>query len=82
MPELTRFYGIVIKLYFADHPPPHFHAIYGDTVGVFSIESLEMLEGDLPPRARRLVKAWATKHQLELSSIWHTQEYRKLPGLE
>ncbi len=82
MPEITRFYGIVIKLFFGDHPPPHFHAVYGEYVGVFSIESLEMIEGDLPNRAKRLVKEWAAQHQHELQQIWDTQEFRKLPPLE
>ena len=48
MPEIARFYGIVIKLFFGDHPPPHFHAVYGEHVGLFSIDTLDMIEGDLP----------------------------------
>ena len=59
MPEIVRFYGIIIKLFFSDHPPPHFHAIYGEYNGLFSIENLEMIEGDLPPRARKMVVEWA-----------------------
>ena len=50
MPEIARFYGLVIKLFFGDHPPPHFHALYGEYVGLFDIQTLEMIEGDLPPR--------------------------------
>ncbi len=46
MPEITRFYGIVIKLFFGDHPPPHFHAVYGEYNALFSIDPLEMIEGD------------------------------------
>jgi hypothetical protein len=51
MPEITRFYGIIIKMYFREHDMPHFHAIYGEYNGVFEIDSLEMIEGDLPNRA-------------------------------
>ena len=82
MPEITRFYGIVIKLFFGDHPPPHFHALYGEYVGLFDIQTLEMIEGDLPPRAKRLVLEWAALHRNELSDMWKAQEFHKLPPLE
>jgi hypothetical protein len=82
MPEITRFYGIIIKLFFGDHPPPHFHAVYGEHLALFNIDTLEMIEGDLPPRARRLVVEWAEKYQDELQTIWKTQEFKKLPPLE
>jgi hypothetical protein len=55
MPEITRFYGIIIKLFFADHPPPYFHAIYGDYNALFNLETLEIIEGDLPNRATKMV---------------------------
>jgi hypothetical protein len=84
MPEIARFYGILIKMYFSlsEHGTPHFHAIYGEYVGVFAIESLELLEGDLPPRALRLVREWAGVYQSELKKIWEEQTFKKLPGLE
>lgn len=82
MPEIARFYGIVIKIYFGDHQPPHFHALYGETAGVFNIHSLAMMEGDLPNRARRLVTEWTRKNQSTLLEMWSTQEFRKLPPLE
>lgn len=66
MPELSRFYGIVIRMYYGDHPPPHFHAIYEGSKAVVDIETLAFLEGQLPPRARALVIEWATLHQKEL----------------
>ena len=66
MPELSRFYGIVIQMYFGDHPPPHFHAIYGGSKAVVDIETLALIDGQLPPRARGLVIEWATIHQDEL----------------
>lgn len=82
MPEITRFYGIVIKMYFGDHLPPHFHAIYGEYVGMFDINTLEMIEGDLPKRAKELVTEWANRNQHELLNMWETQKFQKLPGLE
>ncbi|WP_420208967.1 DUF4160 domain-containing protein [Candidatus Electronema sp. JC] len=82
MPEIARFYGIIIKLFFGDHPPPHFHAVYGEHIGLFNIETLEMIEGDLPNRAKKLVFEWASLNQNELMNMWNEQEFRKLPPLE
>ncbi|GDX84258.1 hypothetical protein LBMAG43_03000 [Methylococcaceae bacterium] len=82
MPEVTRFYGIVIKLFFGDHPPPHFHAVYGEYNALFNIETLEMIEGDLPPRAMKMVIEWATREQNELMRMWNLQEFHKLPPLK
>lgn len=84
MPVIARFYGIVIKMYFSqsEHGVPHFHAIYGECNAVFGIETQEMLEGDLPVRAQRLVKEWAAVFSRELLDMWNRQEFRQLPGLE
>jgi len=82
MPEIARFYGIVIKLFFGDHPPPHFHAVYGEYIALFNIETMEMIEGDLPARAKKLVVEWASTYQTELKEIWQSQEFKKLPPLE
>ena len=82
MPEIARFYGIVIKLFFGDHPPPHFHAVYGEHVGVFNINTLEMIEGDLPRRAKKLVIEWATINRDQLQNMWNSQEFHKLPPLD
>jgi len=81
MPEIARFYGIIIKLFFGDHPPPHFHAVYGEYVGVFDIETLEMIEGDLLNRARKLVIEWGKLNRNELKTMWDSQNFRKLPPL-
>lgn len=83
MPEISRFYGIVVKMYFSksEHGIPHFHAIYGEYVGVFSINPLEMIEGDLPNTALKLVKEWGTLYQEEILKIWNEQIFKKLPGL-
>lgn len=82
MPEIARFYGIVIKVFFGDHPPPHFHAIYGEHNALISIELLEIIEGDLPSRAEKLVLEWASLYQQDLLQMWNTQEFRKLPPLK
>jgi hypothetical protein len=82
MPEITRFYRIIIKLFFADHPPPNFQAIYGDYNALFNLETLEIIEGDLPNRATKMVVEWATIYQPELLKMWNTQEFNKLPPLK
>ena len=84
MPVIARFYGIFIKMYFSqsEHDVPHFHAVYAEFNGVLNIDTLEMMEGDLPSRAQRLVREWASQYQQELLRMWQTNEYRQLPGLE
>ena len=70
MPELSRFFGIVIRLDYADHNPPHFHATYqGRTVEV-DIRTLGVIEGRIPTRALGLVLEWAAEHQDELADDW------------
>ncbi len=81
MPVITRFYGIIIKMYFNDHTPPHFHAIYNEYNGIFDLNSLELIEGDLPSKAVSLVKEWAEEYKEELLKIWETKNFIKLPGL-
>ncbi len=66
MPELSRFYGIVIRMFFQDHAPAHFHAEYQEFETVIEIESLHIREGELPNKARQLVNEWATLHREEL----------------
>lgn len=84
MPIISRFYGLVVKMYFmrAEHNPPHFHVLYGDFMGAFDIKTLEMIEGDLPRKAQGLVREWAEKHKEALLKIWTTQEFEPLPPLE
>ena len=84
MPVISRFYGLVIKMYFqqSEHNPPHFHVVYGEYTGSIEIKTLKMLEGDLPPKALSLVKEWAEKYEKELLEIWHTQKFVNLPPLE
>ena len=84
MPVIARFYGLVSKMYFqqSEHNPPHFHVVYGEYVGAIDINTLEMIEGDLPVKALSLVREWAEKYQKELLQIWDTQEFIQLPPLE
>lgn len=83
MPEVARFYGIIIKMFFKpkEHEPSHIHALYGEHIGIFNIQNLEMTEGDLPTKAQELVKEWLQKNQKELLAMWESQKIRKLPPL-
>ncbi len=80
MPEIARFRGIVIRIQFNDHPPPHFHANYGDDEAVFEIHGLSLTLGSLPRRARDLVVDWASGHQTELAAAWARAERGEHPG--
>lgn len=83
MPIISRFYGMIIKMYFmeSEHNPPHFHVIYGEYSGIFLIETIEMIEGDLPTKAQSMIKEWGMKYQADLLKIWNTQEFIQLPPL-
>lgn len=70
MPEISRFFGIVIAMFYGDHLPPHFHARYGEHRAIIEIESDTVLTGRLPPRVLGLVTEWATKHQRALRANW------------
>ncbi len=70
MPEISRFFGIVIAIFYGDHLPPHFHARYGAAQAIIAIEELSILGGQLPPRALGLVMDWASVHQVELREDW------------
>ena len=70
MPELSRFYGIVIKMYFGDHAPPHFHAEYAEFEARIAIDTQAVLSGNLPARAMGLVVEWATLHRQDLQMQW------------
>lgn len=79
MPEISRFYGIVIRMYYNDHNPPHFHALYGGEQALIDILSLSVLDGRLPPRALGMVIEWATQHQLELLADWDLARSHQQP---
>ena len=70
MPELSRFFGIVIAMYYDDHPPPRFHAIYGSEKAQIRIDPVGLLKGHLSLRALALVAEWAALHQAELHRAW------------
>lgn len=80
MPVISRFEGIVIKMYLRqkEHNPPHIHAICGDTMGMFSLSDGEMFEGDLGTREQKLVKIFIDKYGSELQNMWETQQFKKL----
>lgn len=70
MPTISTFYGILIRMFFNDHSPPHFHVQYGDYKATVSIQALAVMEGELPRRAQQLVLDWAELHQQELLEDW------------
>jgi hypothetical protein len=70
MPEISRFLGVVITMYYSEHPPPHFHVRYGSYKAVIAIESLVLLRGALPPRVHGLVIEWAALHRDDLLANW------------
>jgi hypothetical protein len=84
MPVLTRFYGIVIRMYFqqSEHNPPHIHAIYGENMAAVCINDGTILEGELPKKALEMVIEWTEMHKSELLKMWETQEFTALPPLE
>jgi hypothetical protein len=71
MPELSRFYGIVVQVYYGDHPPAHFHVEYAGSIAKFDIETLALISGSLPARVKGLVVEWASMHQEELHKAFH-----------
>ena len=85
MPEICRFLGIVILMYYTEHTPPHFHAKYGEYRGAFSINELKLIEGALPKRIISLVLEWAFEHREELLEDWKLAEkkeaLKKIPPL-
>lgn len=84
MPVLSRFYGIIIRMYFqqSEHNPPHIHAIYGEHVAAIDFQTKTVLEGELPPKALALVFEWIDIHKDELKYIWDTQDFKALEPLE
>lgn len=84
MPVLSRFYGIIIRMYFqqSEHNPPHIHAIYGEHVAAIDIHEKKIIEGELPKKALELVLEWMSLHEEELKKIWDTQEFKDIKPLE
>ena len=80
--KVMGLFDLTINIFSGDHPPPHFHVIYGDFNALIAITSLEVIEGDLPSRAEKMVIEWAALYQSELLNMWNTQDFRKLPPLK
>ena len=85
MPEISRFLGVVILMHFREHNPPHFHALYDEHEAAILIDSLGLMQGQLPPRVLSLVVEWAGLHQAELKKNWEsmrsTGEYQRIVPL-
>jgi Domain of unknown function (DUF4160) len=82
VPELSRFFGIIIRMFAevgAQHHIPHFHAYYQEQVGIFGVDPVEVIAGSLPRRQKRLVEAWAELHQDELMADWETLQAGRTP---
>lgn len=82
MPELSRFFGIIIRMFAevgGQHHVPHFHAYYQEEVAIFSVDPVEIIAGSLPRRQMRLVEAWAELHQKELMTDWEALQQGKAP---
>jgi hypothetical protein len=86
MPEICRFFGISIRMYFGDHAPPHFHAQYEEHQAVIDIHTLVVIGGYLPPRALGMIVEWASEQRGNLLELWdravNLQPLRRLPPLE
>ena len=85
MPTISSFYGILIQIFWRDHAPPHFHALYAEHEAQIDIRTLEVIEGDLPRRALALVLEWASEHRSDLMEDWdlcvRMQTPKKIPPL-
>ncbi len=82
MPELSRFFGIIIRMYMEvgiQHHSPHFHAYSGDDVAIYSLDPITLMAGSLPKRQQRLVEAWAELHQAELEADWRRLQAGQAP---
>lgn len=86
MPVVSSFLGIIITMYYGDHPPKHFHATYNDHEALINIETQEIIAGNLPPRAKRLVQEWTKLRKKELLDNWERvvkrEQLRKINPLE
>ena len=79
MPTICAFYGILIKMYWDDHAPPHFHAEYDEHQAIYVIQTLELIKGSLPRRAHALVLEWSAAHRQELMEDWQLCELKQQP---
>lgn len=83
MPTISRFYGIVVRMYFlgSEHNPPHIHARYGNYIAAIEIKTGTVIEGSLPAKALYLVREWLKLYRDELTEMWETQIFKSIPPL-
>ena len=81
MPEISRFYGVIVYMFYNDHQPPHFKVKFGEYEANVLIENGNILNGELPLAKIKLVQAWAEIHKEELLSIWKTKQFHKVKPL-
>lgn len=81
MPEISRFLGIIIFMYFDEHNPPHFHVKYNEHTAVMEIKTMNILAGYLPAKVRGLVEEWAELNRQELLDMWETKDFHKIKPL-
>jgi len=81
MPEICRFLGMIITMYFDEHNPPHFHVRYNEYRATIEISTLNVLNGELPAKVRGLAEEWAELHQKELLQMWETKEFHSIKPL-
>lgn len=79
MPEISRFYGIIIRIFYNDHNPPHFHAEYQDFEVLVSVQPIRIIDGDAPARVKSMIIEWAGLHQLELIQAWRDAQAKNPP---
>ena len=79
LPKISEFFGISIYVYWREHPPPHFHALYAGSEVLVNIDDLSILEGGVSPRAMGLIVEWATLHQSELRKAWEDAQAHQQP---
>ena len=79
MPEISRFFGIIVRMFYNDHEPPHFHVGYGEFEALIEVNTLAVYRGELPRRALALVLEWAALHRDELRQDWQLAKAGQLP---
>lgn len=79
MPTISQFFGIVIQMFWREHAPPHFHALYGEYEALIDIRTLDIIKGSLPLRATAMVLEWAAQHRSELMEDWELCQAKQLP---
>ena len=77
MPEISRFYGIIVQMFYNEHVPPHFHATYGEFKVQISLKDLNVIEGKFPRKGLNLLLDWAELHKIELLELWELAKEEK-----